>query len=909
MVDIGRREPAGFLAGLNEQPFEEPLSARSTSDRLLRVLADLSEPSAVVVLTGDSGNGKVRLAEEAAKKLQQHIGELTEVIVLPRPPRLPSGLGRIFSLVLPEITEMLSQETEGRICLQTTGCEGEAEAHHDAERHDDAESAAERLVHAELVLELFEQRAEGRALVIVAPEIDRYDPAAARILEVLVRSGRARVIATATRLTGTAARIARDSRTRVCVLGPFTRAEAGEHLTRFLRVEHIEAQTLRRWHALSGGNAHALTMIALACDRRGVLKRSRGMAWVDPGHDAVPGEFADFLRETCTPEEIRALEFLVIAEPIAETALLRELDAGCVDALYERGFIMSETYEAGATAMVVAHPLLSVALLELMSPMRRMQLNEHIFRVLRDDPSMSDPLMSLNRLMRLVFFGLESGARMPIEWMLVASDSLRRRGTYKLWLPVALAIARHADATPSQACWATIEAYRIARLVGDKNSRRLALLEATRLLDGGHELSVEQTIELRFVLLEDQFLAAGSSGAPMLVLRELLETASGASPSALARVRGRQVLALALNGRLREALQHAPEETSEAAFEVERAWVSTRLATGLIWLQQGRVREAIAVFTRARRLVMLGDEPRADLADIAGFATFLGHWVCGSGSAAAHALAELERGVDAGSHDTLHYAGLIDGATALLALQEGRWLEAVQELERLLDRMTVHDAYGIEPLLRAALGLALAVLGEAEAAERELVMAEAASNGLAEAFRGIRLVLVLRAKLWLRASEVGQDARALADWARGEELALVELAALHVLACAEGPLSTELTARVDEIGGVVDRPIGHALAAHIRVIATGAEAAEAPEARVLAEIGVWLPMPAAPELTPREREIALLASLGYTSRLIAERFHISVRTVETHLAHVFTKLGMENREALRRWFATARARG
>lgn len=51
-------------------------------------------------------------------------------------------------------------------------------------------------------------------------------------------------------------------------------------------------------------------------------------------------------------------------------------------------------------------------------------------------------------------------------------------------------------------------------------------------------------------------------------------------------------------------------------------------------------------------------------------------------------------------------------------------------------------------------------------------------------------------------------------------------------------------------------------------------------------------------LTRREREVALLARSGLPSQEIASRLHLSVRTVETHLARVYYKLGITKRAEL-----------
>jgi non-specific serine/threonine protein kinase len=56
-----------------------------------------------------------------------------------------------------------------------------------------------------------------------------------------------------------------------------------------------------------------------------------------------------------------------------------------------------------------------------------------------------------------------------------------------------------------------------------------------------------------------------------------------------------------------------------------------------------------------------------------------------------------------------------------------------------------------------------------------------------------------------------------------------------------------------------------------------------------------------PALTRRETEVAALAARGLTNRDIAARLFLSVRTVETHIDHVLTKLGFHTRTQLAAW--------
>jgi two-component system, NarL family, response regulator NreC len=56
-----------------------------------------------------------------------------------------------------------------------------------------------------------------------------------------------------------------------------------------------------------------------------------------------------------------------------------------------------------------------------------------------------------------------------------------------------------------------------------------------------------------------------------------------------------------------------------------------------------------------------------------------------------------------------------------------------------------------------------------------------------------------------------------------------------------------------------------------------------------------------PILSPRETEVLRLVALGHTNREIGERLSLSVRTVETHRAHIQQKLGLDSRPQLTRY--------
>jgi two-component system, NarL family, response regulator NreC len=121
--------------------------------------------------------------------------------------------------------------------------------------------------------------------------------------------------------------------------------------------------------------------------------------------------------------------------------------------------------------------------------------------------------------------------------------------------------------------------------------------------------------------------------------------------------------------------------------------------------------------------------------------------------------------------------------------------------------------------------------------------------------------------------------------------------AIVVLTMQEDPAFAREALRAGAKGYVLKQAAGTELVQAVRTAAGG---------------GTWLNpelgarMAAAPsgppsDLTERELEVLRLIALGHTNSEIASQLYLSVRTVETHRAHIQQKLGMSSRAELVRY--------
>ncbi|MBN9613239.1 MAG: hypothetical protein J0H64_07240, partial [Actinobacteria bacterium] len=185
-----------------------------------------------------------------------------------------------------------------------------------------------------------------------------------------------------------------------------------------------------------------MRLLMLANERGGTLRKRGGFAWVPEGLDEIPDEFGAYIDESCSDAERATLDLISLAEPMIEPPLLRLLDPAATSTLIERGIISSRRHPGGTSALSITHPIISEAVKNRMSPLRRIELAELCFQALESETPDADPRSEPRYLVSKVLLGLESGRALPQEWLSSALTALSTGGDPQLVLRISLALAR-----------------------------------------------------------------------------------------------------------------------------------------------------------------------------------------------------------------------------------------------------------------------------------------------------------------------------------------------------------------------------------------------------------------------------------------------------------------------------------
>lgn len=737
----------------------------------------------------------------------------------------------------------------------------------------------------ERLLALHQRLTRDDAVVVMVDDAQWLDPASQGALAQLLDAGvRCVVTARSGELPAVLVRAVDGGRLERVDLAPLTLAGTGRLVAANLP-EPVAPSTLVRWHEVSGGNPLFLRELLVAARRPGALEPSaEGLRLVDPRlpdllADAVAAEVARL-----EPGSRELLGLLAVAQPLPSGAVD---DAPGLADLERQGLLRRQGDE-----LLVAHPLHAEAVLARMSAEERRRHQATVMALAREG---HDALR-----LRSVALLVDDGVPCALDDLLWASDQALHEFDHTLALRLAdralaegggsgahlargsalSAMGRSAEAEDSfdhAIAGATDEstlaratsrrcehlAFRLYRL-SDAVDEALAVLE--RLSDPvARELIETDLVKWRW-----------ASGDPATVPVDRMESLSEAARLNLLHA---ETIQASLSGRLARARR---------ALELARPLVPG----------QRHVQPHMTTFLDVTELVTVAMQGPL-------------------GAAVAYAEA---RGEDVrGRRD--ENAGLWRYLRGVLALAAGDHDRAAAEAAEALPLLRWRDFTGRYGAALATRAAALAASGSPEDAEGALNQLDA--DHFADPSVGVHAA---HARFWLHhvRGERDEAHRCLVEVADGADAMGYVFFGSFML--HDGVrLGYAVAARLASLLDGAEGELAAAYLAHLAALGTGDAEALAKAAEMFAEVGaqaasrsVFVAAAEAfraagrredaarcaalagvpPRLSARELEVVRLAAEGLRSKEIAERLHLSARTVENHLARVFRRFDLSGRADL-----------
>jgi len=753
-------------------------------------------------------------------------------------------------------------------------------------------------------------RAAGRRLVVRVEDAHHLDPVSRRVLVGLARTGEIGLVAT---LRPGAARRApwvqlwKDGAAERVDVARFTRREVESFLTETLGGEVAVDATIVVWRRSRGNPLLVRELARVAVGSRASVAGGPPWGWDcwpaldERVLDLVQHELGDL-----TAAERLLLEQVVVLGGALPWVVERLDTDGAFDALVADHLLEAVPVRSdgpfAVPAHVRAHPLVAEALRTTL-PARVRESTIARWEELTGGVAASD-----EALVRMVADALEVGLVQPTSRVLAATRAALREHRCELVVRVAglaLADARGADAVRLLVARASAH-----HLLSRPDAARRDLAVAREVV-GSLELTVADGPELLGLVAHleaelRQFAQDDPDGA-LEVLAELRARVRERWPDAPREwwqdEEVRRLRCLAAAGRHAEPAAAAAEifaATAERPVAVLQ--LVPALVAGAAQLPGGH--GALALVERFMGVAAAhADAASWAVSDLAtaGFVAsgLLGYVLPAEEVEALLGASDLPFNVDVVALDLLH------GVTAM---QAGDWPVARERLAAAARRYEQGDVQGRLAVTYALGAVAAAALGEVVEARDLLERVRTVSWAGVRTLEGYMGLLRLDALAWLRDPTLVPEALALAEVCREGGLVRVEFEALHraVVAAHQtggGGLPAQevaaLGARALAIAPVLDGPRAAAVAAHLEAVLDDDAALALSAVREMAAAGLFVPT-AAPSvrLTRRESQVASLAAAGLSSKEIAERLTLSVRTVDSHLSRIFAKAGVRSRREL-----------
>jgi DNA-binding CsgD family transcriptional regulator len=767
--------------------------------------------------------------------------------------------------------------------------------------------------------------ASGRPAVVVLDDAQWLDEASAIVLHQLVASGDITLLATLRTGEPTPDAVTvlwKDGLVERIDVVPLSDKSVRDLLEAVLDGP-VETRTAMRLWRRCAGNALYLRELLGEAARVGLLQRREGLWCIDtlPPGSARLAELVAERFGTLDENERAALETIAVGEPISLGMLDALADRDAVERLEATGIIAIDADGEHVVARP-AHPLYGDVVRSSLPDLRRRWLTRTLADALeRQGATARDDSI------RLALWRLDGGGT-PAPGLLLAAA---RQAHFAFDGTTAERLAR--------AAWAADHTFEAAHVLADVLFARGGFVEREELLA---ELAANATThEERAVVAVSRALgwfwglADGEAAERVLVEAEAEVT----DPGWWSEIRATRATLIGQSGRHREVLEllvGLPDDVVS-----DRARLQAALAEAFALPGVGRGEEAVARIddamsagaqigqqltlfrasllqsAKGMALVALGRLDNAGEAARTGLeaAIATGNRAAEGFFGATLGWVQLHQGLLLSAQRTYRESATAFRASAhrgplrwalaglLFAAALARDREVAGEAARALDAIGPHPAALFDTTIGQARAWAAVADGDPEHA-RSLLRAAAAEAHSRGAVLDESAALHDLARLG-RAKDVADHLRSLAAIAQGDYLRTL---ADNAAGLARGD--------PDALGDAAERfaALGFNLRAAESAMAASEASARAHDqrtatrwARRATELAALCEAPATPELvgpagpsplTNRESEIALLAADGLPSRVIAERLYLSVRTVDNHLARIYTKLGVTSRSEL-----------
>ncbi|TMM38045.1 MAG: hypothetical protein E6F99_10160 [Actinobacteria bacterium] len=883
--------------GTDTGPIATPTTAEpGTADRKLvgrdselsRIYRFLAGGRGGVVLVGGPGVGKTRLVREALRQAEQR-GHATEALIPPRvgEPAPFAAFAHLFPSTKPPTNP---NHVLGRL-TKSLGI-----------------------------------RPGGRRMVLAVDDAHLLDDASAGLLLQLAGTGNVFVVASLRRgepISSAVTALWKEGHCERLDVRALDRADV-EELTESVLGGPVSIPTSQFLWNTTHGNVLFLHEVVTAGLEGGAFTCS-GRTWMWQGPLRVSARLADVVESglgRLADGELAVLEVLAQGEPLEARILECWFPADTLHAVERRGLLTSQR-DGSRLALQLANPLYGCVLRTRTPVLRARAIRRQLSDALLDTGARrrADPL-------RVATWRLESGDTAPPELMVRAAryalsafdplvaERMARAADGNDGPPAAgltLAQALHLQGRDDETLAVLDQLDPAALGAGDR--AWAAALRAQALCWGFGRVAEAQAV-----------LADAEPGVPAAELRDLLAAVratvhlfAGQFAPALAAARGvlnrpdadeRARVASALTEAFTMAAtgreMRAPNVV-EAAHEL-RGWVdgpvpfalgSLLTAQYLVFRIAGRLDEAVARSEHGYRTTLAQGDRRS----AAAWAMVLGRVVldCGRAGEARRWLHEALTLARSSQH-----ACFLPACLGWLAESEalvGDTASAAVSIERASALCTPATVLFETDLAIARVWLA-AVQGDLATAIA--VASRAAAQAEATGHLTATVVALHTIARLGGAATVADRLQRLATVVEGP---LAQTCAAHAVALAahDGPGLDEAAAAFKRIGALLLAAEAAAEAATVHY-AKGrrgrSQSSSAMASSLRGDCG-RVRSPAlvglkAPELTRRERQIALLAAQGLSSRVIAQRLALSVRTVDNHLQVAYGKLGISGRRALPR---------